>query len=79
MSHGHWVSMLLPSRSSTLVICLLPSRVIGGAGGTNGRLMYLTFPGAAVGGGSAGLSTQGIVAFLVTAVRKSRGLGKCQI
>lgn len=79
MSRGHWVSALLPSRPSTLVICLLLSGVIGGAGGTNGRLMYLTFSRASVGGGVSGLSTRGSAASLVTAVRKSRGLRKCQI
>lgn len=46
---------------------------MGGAGGTNGRLMCLTFPRASVGGvwgGGAGIWTDRIVAFLVTAVKK---------
>lgn len=72
---------LFPRSSSTSLLWLLPSGVMGGAG-TNGRLMHLTFPRAA--GWGWGMeerpvkSTRGIV-FLVVAVRNSKGLGKCQI
>lgn len=53
---------------------------MGGAGGTNGRLIHLTFPRASAGGGRGeevpGISTCSIVAFLVMAVKKVQGSRK---
>lgn len=59
------------------------SAVMGGAGGTNGRLMCLTFPRASVGGvGGRGWDIDGPYCCISgdgCKEKKSRGLRKCQI